>query len=305
VRTGVVFVAIAASAGPVYAQSSAGSDSPPGAASLKRARAAWDDADFDIAPRLFQDAIKAGGLAHDDVVDAYVRMGSALAVSGKKKSAYRAFRNAALLDPGFLVPPEAGKKAMAVASQARRAQVRVGSLTIGAQVPDEVDAGATFGVDVTLAPARTALVDSVTFEARDDQAGHAFEQASPPGSHLHFDVPSRMSISGAKLTIRIEARDVHDNQLAIAEKEVRVASQPVAVVVPPAPAKAPPLSPLQPVPALHRDEAVVRASSGGFWSTAWPYVIGGAALAAGGAAAWFATRPTEDVSVLAARVEVH
>lgn len=310
-RTGVVFVAIAASAGPVYAQSSTGGDSPPGAAALKRARAAWNDADFDIAPRLFQDAIKAGGLTHDDVLDAYVRMGSALAVSGKKKSAYRAFRSAALLDPGFRIPPEAGKKAMAVASQARRAQVRVGSLTIGAQVPDEVDAGATFGVDVSLAPAHAPLVASVTFEARDDQAGRAFEQSSPPSTHLHFDVPSRMSVSGATLTVRIEARDVHDNQLASAEKQVHVASPAVAVVVPPAAQRAapaatsrPPLSPLQPVPPLPPDYEP-RRSSGGFWSTAWPYVIGGAALAAGGAAVWFATRPTEDVTVLAARVEVH
>jgi hypothetical protein len=305
VRTGVVLVAIAASAGPVYAQSSTQSDAAPGASALKRARAAWDDADFDVAPRLFQDAIKAGGLDRDDVLDAYVRMGSAFAVSGKKTLAYGAFRHAALLDPGFRVPPEAGKKAIAVASQARRAQARVGSLTIDAQAPDEVDAGAAFGVEVALAPARAPLVDSVTFEARDDRAGRAFEQASPPGSHLHFDVPSRMSVSGARLTIRIEARDAHDNQLAIAEKQVRVATRPVAVAAPPAPAKAPPLSPLQPVPALHSDQAVGRASSGGFWSTAWPYVIGGAALAAGGAAVWFATRPTEDVNVLAARIEVH
>jgi hypothetical protein len=42
--------------------------------------------------------------------------------------------------------------------------------------------------------------------------------------------------------------------------------------------------------------------SGGFWSTAWPYVLGGVALAAGGAAVYLGTRPTDDVTVGAARV---
>jgi hypothetical protein len=317
VRTGVVFVAILASSGSVYAQSSTPAatdappgDAPPGAASLKRARDAWQNGDFDLAPGLYQNALKAGGLPHDDVLDAWIRIGSALAIGGKKKAAFAAFRNAALLDPGFHVPPEAGKKAQLVAEQARRAQVRVGSLTLGAKVNDEVDAQQPFEVAVTLAPAHAPMVDAVAFEARDATAGHAFQQASPAAAHLRFEVPARMATSDATLVVHVEARDVHNNQLAVAEKAVRVARAPQAATAPPAlagnaeaPAHQGPLSPLAPVPPLRRDERV--ASSGGFWHTAWPYIIGGAALAAGGAAAYYFTRPTDDVNVLGPRVEVH
>jgi len=43
--------------------------------------------------------------------------------------------------------------------------------------------------------------------------------------------------------------------------------------------------------------------SGGFWSTAWPYILGTVALAAGGAAVWwFGIRPNSDVTVGAPRV---
>ena len=36
---------------------------------------------------------------------------------------------------------------------------------------------------------------------------------------------------------------------------------------------------------------------GSFWSTPWPYVIGGVALAGAGAAVYFGTRPSDAVSV--------
>jgi hypothetical protein len=43
--------------------------------------------------------------------------------------------------------------------------------------------------------------------------------------------------------------------------------------------------------------------SGGFWSTAWPWVLGGMAIAGGGAAVYFGTQRYDEVSVGAARVE--
>jgi hypothetical protein len=36
---------------------------------------------------------------------------------------------------------------------------------------------------------------------------------------------------------------------------------------------------------------------GGFWSSPWPYVIGGVALAGAGTAVYFGTRPSEQVAV--------
>lgn len=295
VRTGVVFVAIAAATSPVYAQTSGDAAAAPGDKAMQRARSAWDGGDFDLAPGLYKSALEAGGLRRADVVDAYVRMGSAYAVVGKKKPALAAFRQAALLDPSFTVPPEAGKKATSLAERARRDQRRVGALAVSAQTPDEVKAGASFAVDVALAPSRAPLIDSVHLEVRDSLAGRAFEQGAAPESRIHFDVPVRMTLPDASLLVRVRVLDAANNELQSFEKHVHV--QP-AVAAPLHPAIAA-LRPRAPGEEGHRPN-----EGGGFWNTAWPYVIGGAALAAGGAAVYFGTRPTADVNVGAVRVEL-
>ena len=288
-RTGVVCLAVAGWPGAVYAQSSN--------RALDKARAAWDNADFDLAPALYETALEVGNLQKSDVVDAYVRMGSALAIGGKKKAALDAFRKAALLDPNFQLPPEAGKKATALAKLAKRQQARVGSLSIGLQVADEVDSGAPFGVDVTLSPAHAPLVDTLSFSARDSLAGHAYERTAPVDTHVHFDVPTRMTLPEATLVVQVKAHDQHDNELWVAEKRVHVAK--------PLPAPSPaPIAALEPTPSpRHREQHP--SSSGGFWHTAWPYIIGGVALAAGGAATWYATRPTDNVYIGQVKVELH
>ncbi len=292
-RTGVALVVMATCAGPVYAQSSASTAPPASAKALQRAREAWDGGDFDLAPSLYQRALDAGSLRRADVLEAYVRMGSALAVAGKTRLALTALKQAALLDPVFTVPPEAGKKAAAVAEKARKAQHRVGALAITAQVPDEVPAGASFAVDVTLAPGHSYIVDSVGLTVRDSLASHTFQQDSPPEVNVHFDVPLRMTLPDASLLVRVQAVDAHNNELISSEKHVHVAKP---VVVP-----SPALAAFGPQRPTHKKD---QTSSGGFWTTAWPYVIGGAALAAGGVAVYFATRPTDEVRVGAASVEL-
>jgi hypothetical protein len=301
-RSGVVFVAMAASAGPVYAQTSATTGTTAGGEALKRARDAWNDGDFDVAPRLYQNALDAGGLARADVVDAYVRIGAALAIYGKKRAAVVAFRQAALLDPTFTLPPEAGKRAIPLAEKARKDQRRIGSLGVSAQMQDEVSSGARFGVDVTVAPDRAPVVDSVSLEVRDRLANRAFEQSQPASGRLHFDVPARMTLPDASLVVRVQARDAHGNELLTTEKHVHVGHAVVATAPVPIPILRAPHAPAR---KENKEERAERSSGGGFWSTAWPYVIGGAALAAGGAAVYFTTRPSADVNVDSARVVVH
>ena len=74
---------------------------------MKKARAAWDNADFDEAPALYESALSAGGLPSTDVLDAFVHIGSSLAITGKTHAALAAFRYAALVNAGFQVPGEA------------------------------------------------------------------------------------------------------------------------------------------------------------------------------------------------------
>jgi hypothetical protein len=297
VRTGVVFVAIATFTGPVYAQTSTPSPTA-GEVALQRARQAWEAGDFDLVPGLCQRALEAGGLKRDDVVEVYVRMGSALAVGKKKHQALAALRQAALLEPTFSVPAEAGKRAVAMAEEARKEQRRVGSLTVSAQAPEEVPPGAAVPVDVALSPIRSTPVDSVAFIVRDPLTGHSFQQDSPVDAHLHFEVPLRLTLPEASLLVTVLAHDAHANELASTERHVRVGKAPV--VVTPSPA----LAALGPVHAPRKKESPPAKPSGGFWDTAWPYIIGGTALLAGGIALSFATRPSDDVNVGAARLEL-
>jgi hypothetical protein len=211
------------------------------------------------------------------------------------------FRNAALLDPGFKVPPEAGKTVIAVAERARREQARVGSLAIAAQVEEEVDPGASIAVDVSVAPMPNALVEAISIDARDPLTAHSWAQSRPVSARLHFDVPARLALPNAALVIVLEARDSHDNHLGSIEKRVHVTAPPPASTPPP-PA---PIAVLAgSTHAYHDETRPVDAHKGGFWSTAWPYVLGGVALAAGGAAVYFALRPTEEATVGAPRVNV-
>lgn len=294
-RTGLVLATITTSGAPVYAQTSAPT-TPASSEQLKRARAAWSNGDFDLAPALYEKALEAGHLARAETVEAYVHMGSGLAIGGRSRAAAVAFRNAALLDPAFEVPEEAGKRATVAAEKARHAQLRTGSLTVVAQVGDEVKSGAPFTVLVTLSPTPAPLVDAIAFQAHDSLAGRSYEQVlpAPTDGSLRFDVPTRVTLPDASLVVHVEARDVHGNELASVEKHVHVARAREA---------APPPIALGP-PVANDRRAAQGSSGGGFWGTAWPYVIGGAALAAGGATAWFLTRPTADVSVGAVRVEL-
>jgi hypothetical protein len=272
----------------------------PKAAALQRARDAWNNGDFDIAPGLYLDAINAGGLQKFDIVDAYTRIGASLAMAHKTQAALAAFRNTALLDPGFKVPPEAGKAVNALAERARREQARVGSLTIAAQVQEEVDSGTSIPVDVSVAPTPAALLEAISIEVHDPVTAHSWAQSRPVASRLRFDVPMRLTLPNATLVIVLEARDAHENHLGSIEKRVHVAAPP------PAPAPPAPVVVLaSPTHAVHDESPPVDShKGGGFWSTAWPYVLGALALAGGGAAVYFALRPTDQATVGAPHVNV-
>jgi hypothetical protein len=291
VRTGVAVAVLAASASPARAQTAA---SP-----LSSVRSAWEGGDFDQVPALCQKALTKGGLDRADTLDAYTRLGSALAIAGNKKAALAAFRRAALIDPAFRVPPEAGKGALELAEVARRQQKRAGTLALSVTVTGpggDVEPGAPFGLDVRLiSPTRGASVAALTLDATDTLAGKTFEQRAPASPTAHFEVPARMTLPDASLLVRVHARDGNDNELAATQRRVHVAP-PVPVV-----ASGPIAALAAPASSRHDDRS---HSGGGFWSSPWPYVIGGAALAAGGVTTWFLTRPTDNVDVGSVRVQL-
>ena len=129
----------------------------------------------------------------------------------------------------------------------------------------------------------------------------------PAAKAAHFELPSALSLPSATLRVQVDWLDAHANRLASAEEQIHV--HPLATVVQvPAAAALPALSALAPssvTPDAHPHEDDGAPHGRGFWHTAWPYILGGAALAAGGAAIYFATRSGDDVNVTGVRVVTH
>lgn len=272
-----------------------------GTAALERARAAWDKGDYDVAEPLYQEAIETGGLDPSEVLDAYVRLGSACAVLGKKTAALAAFKVAALIDPHFVLPPEAGKRAAVIADRARKMEARIGAIALGASIPSEVSSGESPRVDATLDAAHAVVASRIGLVARDPLSGKSYTDSQDPAATIHFTVPSSMTLPSATLQIRVDALDAHQNRIATVEGRTHVRAVAPATVAPIALA---PIFPLGDGAKPKGDSDKDHKSGGGFWSTAWPYVLGGLALAGGGAAIFLATRSNSDVNIGAVHVDL-
>jgi tetratricopeptide (TPR) repeat protein len=286
-------------------QATEGAHEPPvaaGQAAIERARISWEKGDYDVAEPLYAEAIDSGGLAPADILDAYVHLGAARAVLGNRAGALRAFKEAATLDPHFTVPPEAAKRATASADQARRLVRKLGAVVFHADVPDEANPGDSVKVDVSLDARHAALPGTrVGVYAYDPLGGglHVASVRARPATH--FELPRNLSLPSATLHVRVDWLDAHANRLASAEEQVHVQPDhhaPTTAAKSPLTAAA--LSGTSDSPRVRDDRR-----SGDFWHTAWPYIIGGAALAAGGAALYFATRSGDDVNITGVRVVTH
>lgn len=294
-----------------------------GEAILPRARSAWDRGDWRQVETLYKQALDAGGLSPNGALDAYVRLGSAAALLKKRDAALVAYRHAALLQPKFTVPRVAGPRGAQLANLARKQEAKIGVFHLGAEVPENVAPGLPLQVAATLDADHAAILARVAVLASDATATQTFRDTQPSNTDVRFTLPGTLLTAGATITVRIDALDVHDNRMASVERLVHVAGETaiagLAPIVPVVPGRTdssarPPLTAKNGVQApdvLLADVKPLRAKEadsddhkgGGFWHTAWPYVIGGVALAAGGAVAYFATRPGDDVTVGAARID--
>jgi len=250
-----------------------------GAPSLDRARTAWSQADFDVAATAYQEALERGGLTRQETVECYSHLGAARYIIGRKVDAAPAFRVAAAIDPQFVVPPEAGKKAMAIAEKERKQTL---SLKLDLTSPVKVAANEAFTIGVTVESAQLALVSRIGLLVRDAATSKEYRFEEQPRADVRLHVPASMSASGATLDVSVRALDAHDNELA--EQETRVVVGAAFAVA--------------------HDDAP--QASGGFWHTPWPYLIGTALLAAGGGVGlYFALTPPNTVNVGAPRVQAN
>jgi hypothetical protein len=286
----VACVVLATTVVPAYA-----SEPPAGGAALRQARAAWEKGSLDTAEPLYREALEKGGLAPPDVLEGYVRLGSIRAALGKKDQAIAAYRAASILDSTFAVPSEAGPKGPAYAAQAKRDTAKIGSISLSLKAPKETPSGKAFNVTATLDAAHIPIVAKIGMVARDGTSGKEVVAEAKPGETVELEVASEVTMPNASVLVRVDALDAHGNRLASAEDRVRVpeggGAGAVAVAASSGASSASSSSSSSP---SSNPEA---RKGGGFWSSPWPYVIGGVALAGAGTAVYFGTKPSDQVSV--------
>jgi hypothetical protein len=284
---------LATTAAPAHA-----SEPAAGGPALRQARAAWDKGALDTAEPLYREALEKGGLAPADVVEGYVRLGAIRASHGKKDAAIAAFRAASILDSSFAVPSEAGPKGPAYAAQAKKDTAKIGSIQLSMKAPKEASSGKPFTVTASLDGAHVPIVAKIGLVARDGTSGKEATAEAKPGDFVELEVPADVTMPSASILVRVDALDRNGNRLASAEERVRVPDHEVARGAAAAGGGG-----------NKAKEAAGASSSssggggdsarkgGGFWSSPWPYLIGGAALAGAGTAVYFGTRPLDQVSV--------
>ncbi len=271
---------------------SAGAQDAPGGPALRQARAAWERGALETAEPLYKEAIEKGGLAPDELLEGYVRLGAIRASFGKRDGAIAAFRAASILDADFAVPSEAGGKGAAYASQAKRDTAKIGSIELSLTAPKEAASGKPFTVTVKLDKKHIPMVKRLKVRAKDGTSGKAWEEEGDAADSTDFEVSADVTLPGASVLVRVDALDARENRLATMEERVRVPEGKKAVVAADDDDDEKPTAKKKKKPG--EDDT---RKGGSFWSTPWPYVIGGVALAGAGAAVYFGTRPSDAVSV--------
>lgn len=305
-RAGVTSLVLLLPAAQLHAEPATTPSVAATSSTLVRARAAWDRGEFDVADTLYKEAVERGGLERADLLDAYVHMGACRAVLGRRGQAVAAFRSAAALDPKFMTPAEVGKKASTLAERARRDEAKGPPLKLTMTAPSTAAAGAEIRVDATIDASHAPGVSKVALDAREPATGASFSATQVPSTEMHFELPTRLATADATLSLRVSALDAHDNKLASVEQKTRIDAAPPAVAkaTAKAPASVAGLSfHATPSQAPSSDDRAAPQAGGGFWSSPWTYLVGGVALAAGGAALYLGTRPSDDVTVGAVRVQ--
>lgn len=250
---------------------------------LERARAAWDSGSFDVSEALYMEAISRGGLKRNELVDALVRIGASRCVIGRKKEAIESFRRAASIDPAFQLPPDAGKKIVAVVEKVRGDFASASPVALALAVPSSTRDNQAFVATAQLTGTNATLVARIRLDVRDGTGIVVFSETASLSSDVRFHVQPHTTWEG-RLDASSSALDAHDNIVAEVTASLAVEKSERAA------------------PSARNANGPTTSKKPGFWARSWPFIAGGAAALAGGIALVVMARPSDDVAITTIRV---
>lgn len=273
-----------AHARPAWAQPGGG-HGPTSSPTFEAANAAWERGAQAEAGLAYEKAIEAGGLGPVEVVIAYTRVGLTRAVAGKRDLALSAFRTASTIDPAFELPPDASPRAKPLYEQARKEAASRARLAAKVSAPDRVAQGKVFVIKTELGDEAAAYIDKVEVDVLDTLAKKSCQTSNQPVAEaaLTFEVASKCATAGTTLVAQVRLLDAKGNRWVTQDVRIAVAAAEV--------------DKRAPVGAPADDDAPPKKESKGFFSSPWPYVIGGGLLVAGGVSTFLLVRGSDRTSV--------
>ncbi len=250
-----------------------------------QADAAWHTAELEKAMKLYQEALAEGGLAPNEVVIAYSRIGTVKAALRDKNGALSAFRVAASIDPGFELPADSGPIAKKLYAKAQKEAGQMGGakleLTISA--PDKIPPRKPFQLKTSIPEGFAVLVAEVNVTIEDPVTGKRWRRKAPSEATVTFDFPKRVAIRGARLKVKASAVDGQNNAWTTAETKIKVDGVRE-------------MSAISDEPLGEKPKKKEEKSSFFSLDGPLPWIVGGAVLV-GGVILYAATRPPDEVNV--------
>ncbi len=171
---------------------------------------------------------------------------------------------------------------------ARADVASIGSISFTAVIPKHIEPHTTFIIKATLDAAHLSLAKKMELHAKDGTSGKDHTEEATPAEVTEYRVPMELTLPGSVVKIRIDVLDRFRNRLASVEETIEVggkAAQKAGAAL------------------AAKDPKKDAKKKGAFWSSPWPYIVGGSLLlAAGGASAYYFLRPVDQVTVGAPRV---
>jgi hypothetical protein len=238
---------------------------------LTSARAAWEQGALEEAGVLYRGAIEAGKLTAEEVVEAHCHLGTVAFSTGKLDAAKQHFLTAAMVDPTFLLPAEANRRANEFAGEQRKVARALGKLDLTLRPPRSAVAGKPVRVEVKVKRETLTTLKKIELSLEVGKrrlARQVLDAKADVALQLTVDAFPRASL------LQVIVRGLDDHESTLVTRTANVAIE----------GGGSPSDPVIAEPSNHTSKGK------GFWKTPWPYIIAGTLLVSGGVTLIILTR---------------